>query len=125
MAARFFNSQIVNEPKPVVTKETKQYIKAAPNNKWANERSKLISRYIAAEMQMNKNQTKFLQETLYDKYARNNELTSSQQLSKDEIEAIYKETFSMISQQLLSKFTKKQFERISELEREKMNELRK
>ena len=125
LAARFFNSQIVNEPKPVVTKETKQYIKAAPNNKWANERSKLISRYIATEMQMNKNQTKFLQETLYDKYARNNELTSSQQLSKDEIEAIYKETFSMISQQLLSKFTKKQFERISELEREKMNELRK
>ena len=32
------------------------------------------------------------------------------------VEAIYKETFSMISQQLLSKFTKKQFEKIRELE---------
>ena len=74
---------------------------------------------------MNKNQAKFLQETLYDKYARNNELTSYKGLSNDEIEAIYKETFSMISQRLLSKFTNKQFERISELEREKMNELRK
>ena len=125
LAARFFNTQIVNEPEPVNNKVTKQYIKAAPNNKWANERSKVITRYIATEMQMNKNQAKFLQETLYDKYARNNELTSSKGLSNDEIEAIYKETFSMISQQLLSKFTKKQFERISELEREKMNELRK
>ena len=125
LAARFFNTQIVNEPEPVNNKVTKQYIKAAPNNKWANERSKVISRYVATEMQMNKNQAKFLQETLYDKYARNNELTSSKGLSNDEIEAIYKETFSMISQQLLSKFTKKQFERISELEREKMNELRK
>ena len=75
-------------------------------------------------MQMNKNQAKFLQETLYDKYARNNELASSKDLSKDEIEAVYKETFSMISQRLLSKFTKKQFERISELEKEKMNQLR-
>ena len=125
LAARFFNTQIVNEPEPVTNKVNKQYIKAAPNNKWANERSKVISRYVATEMQMNKNQAKFLQETLYDKYARNNELTSSKGLSNDEIEAIYKETFSMISQQLLSKFTKKQFERISELEREKMNELRK
>ena len=125
LAARFFNTQIVNEPEPVNNKVTKQYIKAAPNNKWANERSKVISRYVATEMQMNKNQAKFLQETLYDKYARNNELTSSKGISNDEIEAIYKETFSMISQQLLSKFTKKQFERISELEREKMNELRK
>ena len=123
LAARFFNTQIINEPEPVANKVIKQYIKAAPNNKWANERSKVISRYVATEMQMNKNQTKFLQETLYDKYARNNELTSSDDLSNDEIEAIYKETFSMISQQLLSKFTKKQFERISELEREKMNEL--
>ncbi len=124
LAARFFNTQIVNEPEPVNNKVTKQYIKAAPNNKWANERSKVISRYVASEMQMNKNQAKFLQETLYDKYARNNELTSSKGLSNDEIEAIYKETFSMISQQLLSKFTKKQFEKISELEKEKINELR-
>tara|TARA_Y100000991_G_scaffold49733_1_gene35913 strand:- start:855 stop:2759 length:1905 start_codon:yes stop_codon:yes gene_type:complete len=124
LAARFFNTQIVNEPEPVINKVTNQYIKAAPNNKWANERSKVISTYIATEMQMNKNQAKFLQETLYDKYARNNEHTSSKGLSNDEIEAIYKETFSMISQQLLSKFTKKQFEKISELEREKMNELR-
>ena len=73
---------------------------------------------------MNKNQAKFLQETLYDKYAINRELTSSKDLSKDEIEAVYKETFSMISQRLLSKFTNKQFERISELEKEKMNQLR-
>ena len=125
LAARFFNTQIINEPEPVIDKVTKQYIKAAPNNKWANERSKVISRYVATEMQMNKNQAKFLQETLYDKYARNNELTSSKGLSNDEIEAIYKETFSMISQRLLSKFTKKQFERINELEIEKMNKLRK
>jgi len=75
-------------------------------------------------MRMNKNQAKFLQETLYDKYARNNELSSSNNLSKEEIEAIYKETFSMISQRLMSKFTKKQFVRITELEREKMNQLR-
>jgi len=124
LAARFFNSQIVNDPVPVANEANKQYVKAAPNNKWANERSKVISRYIVSEMLMNKKQAQFLQEILYDKYARNNELTSSKDLSKDEIEAVYKETFSMISQRLLSKFTKKQFERISRLEREKMNQLR-
>ena len=124
LAARFFNTQIINEPKPVTNEATKQYIKASPNNKWANERSKVISRYVAAEMQMNKNQAKFLQETLYDKYARNNELTSSKSLSKSEIEAIYRETFSIASQLLMTRFTKKQFERISELEKEKMNQLR-
>ena len=73
---------------------------------------------------MNKKQAQFLQEILYDKYARNNELTLSKNLSKDEIEAIYRETYSIISKQLMSKFTKKQFDRISELEKEKMNQLR-
>ena len=123
-AFNFFISQIVNEPEPIIEKLNTEYKKPAPNNKWANERSKVISRYIVSEMLMNKNQAKFLQEILYDKYARNNELTSSKNLSKDEIDAIYRETYSIISKQLMSKFTKKQFDRISELEKEKMNQLR-
>ena len=123
-AFNFFISQIVNEPEPIIEKLNTEYKKPAPNNKWANERSKVISRYIVSEMLMNKNQAKFLQEILYDKYARNNELTLSKDLSKDEIEAIYRETYSIISKQLMSKFTKKQFDRISELEKEKMNQLR-
>jgi hypothetical protein len=73
---------------------------------------------------MNKNQTKFLQQILYDKYARNNELTVGKKLSKEKIESIYKENFSIASQELTSKFTKKQFERITELERQKMNQIR-
>ena len=123
-AFNFFISQIVNEPEPIIEEVNTEYKKPAPNNKWANERSKVISRYIVSEMLMNKNQAKFLQEILYDKYARNNELTLSKNLSKDEIEAIYRETYSIISKQLMSKFTKKQFDRISELEKEKMNQLR-
>ena len=123
-AFNFFISQIVNEPEPIIEEVNTEYKKPAPNNKWANERSKVISRYIVSEMLMNKNQAKFLQEILYDKYARNNELTSSKNLSKDEIDAIYRETYSIISKQLMSKFTKKQFDRISELEKEKMNQLR-
>ena len=123
-AFNFFISQIVNEPEPIIEEVNTEYKKPAPNNKWANERSKVISRYIVSEMLMNKNQAKFLQEILYDKYARNNELTLSKDLSKDEIEAIYRETYSIISKQLMSKFTKKQFDRISELEKEKMNQLR-
>jgi len=123
-AFNFFISQIVNEPEPIIEEVNTEYKKPAPNNKWANERSKVISRYIASEMLMNKNQAQFLQEILYDKYARNNELTLSKDLSKDEIEAIYRETYSIISKQLMSKFTKKQFDRISELEKEKMNQLR-
>ena len=123
-AFNFFISQIVNEPEPIIEEVNAEYKKPAPNNKWANERSKVISRYIASEMLMNKNQAQFLQEILYDKYARNNELTLSKDLSKDEIEAIYRETYSIISKQLMSKFTKKQFDRISELEKEKMNQLR-
>ena len=123
-AFNFFISQIVNEPEPIIAEVNTEYKKPAPNNKWANERSKVISRYIVSEMLMNKKQAQFLQEILYDKYARNNELTLSKNLSKDEIEAIYRETYSIISKQLMSKFTKKQFDRISELEKEKMNQLR-
>ena len=96
----------------------------ASNNKWANDRSKVISQFIASEMMMNKNQALFLKKVLYDKYARNNNLTAGKNLSKNEIDVIYKETFSIASGELMSKFTKKQFEEISELERKKINTLR-
>ena len=123
LAARFFNSQIVNEPEPIVNELKNNIPKPSPNNKWANQRSKTISQYISSEMMMNKNQLKFLQQVLYDKYARNNEMTAGKNLSKDQTETVYKENFSIASQELLSRFTKKQFERISELESQKMKEL--
>ncbi len=124
LAARFFNSQIVNEPEPIVNELKNNIPKPSPNNKWANQRSKTISQYISSEMMMNKNQLKFLQQVLYDKYARNNEMTAGKNLSKDQTETVYKENFSIASQELLSRFTKKQFERISELESQKMKQLR-
>ena len=124
LAARFFNSQIVNEPEPIVNELKTNIPKPSPNNKWANQRSKTISQYISSEMMMNKNQLKFLQQALYDKYARNNEMTAGKNLSKDQTETVYKENFSIASQELLSRFTKKQFERISELESQKMKQLR-
>ena len=124
LAARFFNSQIVNEPEPIVNELKTNIPKPSPNNKWANQRSKTISQYISSEMMMNKNQLKFLQQVLYDKYARNNEMTAGKNLSKDQTETIYKENFSIASQELLSRFTKKQSERITELERQKMNQIR-
>ena len=124
LAARFFNSQIVNEPEPIVNELKTNIPKPSPNNKWANQRSKTISQYISSEMMMNKNQLKFLQQVLYDKYARNNEMTAGKNLSKDQTETVYKENFSIASQELLSRFTKKQFERISELESQKMKQLR-
>ena len=124
LAARFFNSQIVNEPEPIVNELKTNIPKPSPNNKWANQRSKTISQYISSEMMMNKNQLKFLQQVLYDKYARNNEMTAGKKLSKDQTETVYKENFSIASQELLSRFTKKQFERISELESQKMKQLR-
>ena len=124
LASRFFNSQVINEPEPVVKKENKKIQKPASDNKWANDRSKVISQFIASEMMMNKNQALFLKKVLYDKYARNNEMTSGKNLSKNEIDVIYKETFSIASGELMSKFTKKQFEEISELEREKIKTLR-
>lgn len=124
LAARFFNSQIVNEPEPIVNELKTNIPKPSPNNKWANQRSKTISQYISSEMMMNKNQLKFLQQVLYNKYARNNEMTAGKKLSKDQTETVYKENFSIASQELLSRFTKKQFERISELESQKMKQLR-
>ena len=124
LAARFFNSQIVNEPEPIVNELKTNIPKPSPNNKWANQRSKTISQYISSEMMMNKNQLKFLQQALYDKYARNNEMTAGKNLSKDQTETVYKQNFSIASQELLSRFTKKQFERISELESQKMKQLR-
>ena len=124
LAARFFNSQIVNEPEPIVNELKTNIPKPSPNNKWANQRSKTISQYISSEMMMNKNQLKFLQQALYDKYARNNEMTAGKNLSKDQTETVYKQNFSIASQELLSRFTKKQFERISELESQKIKQLR-
>ena len=124
LAARFFNSQIVTEPELIVNTPKINIAKPSPNNKWANQRSKTISQYISFEMMMNKNQLKFLQQVLYDKYARNNEMTAASKLSKDQTESVYKENFSIASQELLSRFTKKQFERISELESQKMKQLR-
>jgi hypothetical protein len=51
-------------------------------------------------------------------------MTAGKNLSKDQTETIYKENFSIASQELLSRFTKKQSERITELERQKMNQIR-
>ena len=123
LAARFFNSQVISEP-VVVKQELKAKKSISRNNKWAKERSKIISEYIVSEMLMNKKQATFLEQVLYEKYARNNELTASKDLTKDEVQIIYRETYSITSKELLSKFTKKQFDKIVELEKEKMKQLR-
>jgi len=75
-------------------------------------------------MLMNKKQATFLEQVLYEKYARNNELTASKDLTKDEVQIIYRETYSITSKELLRKFTKKQFEKIVELEKVKMKQLK-
>lgn len=124
LAARFFNSQVINEP-VVVKQELKAKKSFSRNNNWAKERSKVITQYIVSEMLMNKKQATYLEQVLYEKYARNNELTASKDLTKDEVQIIYRKTYSITSKALLSKFTKKQFEKIKELEKEKMKELRK
>ena len=123
LAARFFNSQVINEP-IVVKNEIKTKKIISRNNKWAKERSKVITQYIVSEMLMNKKQATYLEQVLYEKYARNNELTASKDLTKDEVQIIYRETYSITSKELLRKFTKKQFEKIKELEKEKMKKLR-
>ena len=123
LAARFFNSQVINEP-IVVKNEIKTKKIISRNNKWAKERSKVITQYIVSEMLMNKKQATYLEQVLYEKYARNNELTASKDLTKDEVQIIYRETYSITSKALLRKFTKKQFEKIKELEKEKMKKLR-
>jgi hypothetical protein len=125
LAARFFNSQVINTP--IVAKNEIKIEKTvvSRNNKWAKERSKVISKYIVSVMLMNKKQATFLEQALYEKYARNNELTASKDLTKDEVQIIYRETYSIASKELLSKFTKKQFDKIAELEKEKIKELRK
>ena len=125
LAARFFNSQVIK--KPIVAKNAIKMEKTvvSRNNKWAKERSKVITQYIVSEMLMNKKQATFLEQVLYEKYARNNELTASKDLTKDEVQIIYRETYSIASKELLSKFTKKQFDKIAELEKEKNKELRK
>jgi iduronate 2-sulfatase len=122
LAARFFNSQVINKP-VVIKQELKAKKSISRNNKWAKERSKVISEYIVSEMLMNKKQATYLEQVLYEKYARNNELTASKDLTKDEVQIIYRETYSITSKELLSKFTKKQFEKIVELEKVKMKQL--
>ena len=122
LAARFFNSQVINKP-VVIKQELKAKKSISRNNKWAKERSKVISEYIVSEMLMNKKQATYLEQVLYEKYARNNEFTASKDLTKDEVQIIYRETYSITSKELLSKFTKKQFEKIVELEKVKMKQL--
>ena len=48
-------------------------ITVSRNNMWAKERSKVISQYIMSEMLMNTKQATYLEQVLYEKYARNNE----------------------------------------------------
>ena len=93
LAARFFNSQIVNEPEPIVNEPKTNIPKPSPNNKWANQRSKTISQYVSSEMKMNKNQLKFLQQVLYDKYARNNEMTAEKNYQRIKLKPYTKKIF--------------------------------
>ena len=65
------------------------------SNSWADKRSKIIGNYIAGEMLMNKNQKEFIIDVLYSKYARNNNLTADNNLTDNQKETIYKETFSL------------------------------
>ena len=71
------------------------------SNSWADKRSKIIGNYIAGEMLMNKNQKEFIIDVLYSKYARNNNLTADNNLTDNQKETIYKETFSLIKDILL------------------------
>ena len=91
------------------------------SNSWADKRSKIIGNYIAGEMLMNKNQKEFIIDVLYSKYARNNNLTTNNNLTDNQIETIYKETFSLIKDILLEKFTKKQVDSILKYESEKLS----
>ena len=91
------------------------------SNSWADKRSKIIGNYIAGEMLMNKNQKEFIIDVFYSKSARNNNLTADNNLTDNQKETIYKETFSLIKDILLKKFTKKQVDSILKYESEKLS----
>lgn len=122
LANGFFNSQISEKPTVVKSNVISQNIMTNDrSNSWADKRSKIIGNYIAGEMLMNKNQKEFIIDVLYSKYARNNNLTANNNLTDNQIETIYKETFSVIKDILLEKFTKKQVDSILKYESEKLS----
>ena len=122
LANGFFNSQILEKPKVVKSNDIPENIMTNDkSNSWADKRSKIIGNYIAGEMLMNKNQKEFIIDVLYSKYARNNNLTANNNLTDNQIETIYKETFSVIKDILLEKFTKKQVDSILKYESEKLS----
>ena len=122
LANGFFNSQILEKPTVVKSNVISQNIMTNDrSNSWADKRSKIIGNYIAGEMLMNKNQKEFIIDVLYSKYARNNNLTADNNLTDNQKETIYKETFSLIKDILLEKFTKKQVDSILKYESEKLS----
>ena len=109
LANGFFNSQILEKEIVVESNDIQENIMTNDrSNSWADKRSKIIGNYIAGEMLMNKNQKEFIIDVLYSKYARNNNLTADNNLTDNQKESIYKETFSLTKDILLEKFTNKQ-----------------
>ena len=122
LANGFFNSQILEKEIVVESNDIPENIMTNDrSNSWADKRSKIIGNYIAGEMLMNKNQKEFIIDVFYSKYARNNNLTADNNLTDNQKESIYKETFSLTKDILLEKFTKKQVDSILKYESEKLS----
>jgi arylsulfatase A-like enzyme len=121
LAARYFKSQLIS----VSLEDNEDNHKTIQKNKYADERSSLISSYIVSKMKLSEKQAIFLKETLYKKYAINVEKVHGKGLSQSQKQLIYKDTYSSTRTALLTYFKKNQVDEISKLESYKQKELAK
>lgn len=120
VAARYFKSQVSNE----TFTDQKNTNLETTKNKFAEQRAEVIGDYIGLKMKLKIIEVNALKEILYNKYATNASKIQGKDLTQDEKQIIYKQTFSDTRLSLLKLFSKKQVDEITKLESEKQKELR-
>lgn len=120
MAARYFKSQIIlDNPISIQSQNTN-----TNKNKFALNRATIIADHIASIMKLKSDEISALKEILYEKYNTNAQKTNGANLTKEEKQEVYKQTFANSRLALLKVFSNKQLLQINQLEREKQKELR-
>ena len=113
LAARYFNDHVVKSSTD--TKKVNPVIKYQNTNK----RAQRISELITKEMKLTVERSKFLLETLTEKYTNNISKIKGKDLSQEEKRKVYKATFLTTKNKLLTKFSKSEFAQINKLEKSK------
>ena len=87
-------------------------------NKYLKTRAHKITEYVSTRMEFNKKETKFLESVLLVKITDVNKKINNKTLTKEDKQAIYKESYLWTKNELEKKFTNKEVKEIFALMKE-------